>query len=566
MTEPTGKTPLPGSERPPLDRPAIADVPGSEPIDALVTLRSDIDDESLDRVKQFLEKHGITIENEFGRTGTLQVRGTAAAMQSAFSVKLARYFGESGDQFRARSGAVYVPDDISADVTAVLGLDDRNTARPWHAVAPRAGAGAPLTPLQVAKAYRFPAADGQGQTVGIIELGGAFVQKDLDAYLASLGVPSATVTVVPVMGAKPTSDGPQGADGEVMLDVELITALAPAADIRVYFAPNSTAGFLGAVNQAFHDGANVISISWGGSESTWTHQAMRAYDQTFAAVLSGGCSVFAASGDNGSSDGVPGGGLHVDFPASSPHATACGGTRLTVDPSGARAAEVVWNDNPTKSAGGGGFSVFFAKPAYQTTVTGTKRGVPDVSGNGDPVSGYPVRVDGQNFVIGGTSAVAPLMSALTVRLNQLAGRSVGDFNALAYANSGTFSDVTMGNNGAFSAAPGWDPATGLGSPVGAKLLAALTSSAGTEKEPSATAPVTPPSSSTRGDDELLDAIRSFRTAVDGLCETVQRWAEERHLSTGMSTSDGNVAPRPAPTDSLPSPRGSTDTPVTEPTG
>jgi len=160
-------------------------------------------------------------------------------------------------------------------VTAVLGLDDRNTARPWHAIAPRAGGGAPLTPLQVAKAYQFPAGDGHGQTVGVIELGGAFVQKDLDVYLASLNVPRTTVTVVPVMGAKPTSDGPGGADGEVMLDVEIIAAIAPAANLRVYFAPNTTAGFLAAINQAFHDGAGVISISWGGPESTWTRQAMR---------------------------------------------------------------------------------------------------------------------------------------------------------------------------------------------------------------------------------------------------------------------------------------------------
>ena len=296
MTEPSGKTPVPGSERLALDRPPIGDVPGSEVVDAMVTLRTDIDDERLNRVVQFLEDHGLTVANTYQQTKTLHVRGPAAGMQSAFSVKLARYFGESGDQFRGRSGPIYVPDDIAADVTAVLGLDDRNTARPWHAIAPRAGGSAPLTPLQVAKAYQFPTGDGQGQTVGIIELGGAFTQKDLDSYLASLMVPAVAVTVVPVMGATPTSDGPNGADGEVMLDVEIIAALAPGANVRVYFGPNTTAGFLAAINQAIVDGANVISISWGGPESTWTHQAMNAYDQTFAAALTGGCSVFAASG------------------------------------------------------------------------------------------------------------------------------------------------------------------------------------------------------------------------------------------------------------------------------
>jgi kumamolisin len=565
MTGPTGKTPLPGSERPALDRPSIGDVPGSEPIDAMVTLRADIDDESLNRVIQFLEDHGLTIETTYKKSRTLHVRGAAAVMQSAFSVKLARYFGEAGDQFRARSGPIYVPNDIAGDVTAVLGLDDRNTARPWHAIAPRAGGSAPLTPLQVAKAYQFPAGNGSGQTVGIIELGGAFTQADLDAYLDSLIVPRVAVTVVPVMGAIPQSDGPNGADGEVMLDVEIIAALAPAANVRVYFGPNSTAGFLAAINQAIVDGADVISISWGGSESNWTPQALDAYDQTFAAALSAGCSVFAASGDNGSSDGDPQGGKHVDFPASSPHVTGCGGTRLTVDPCGTPTAEVVWNDDPTRSAGGGGFSGYFGKPGYQATVSGAQRGVPDVAGNADPVTGYPVRVDGQNFIIGGTSAVSPLMSGLTLRLNQIAGRSVGDFNALAYANPGDFTDVTVGNNGAFAAAPGWDPTTGLGSPVGTKVLSALTSSSasGTTASPAAPAPPSPMPATT--DDGLMAAFESIRTAVDGLQQALQSWGNGRRTSGTPVPSRIDMGLDPAGK-VLPSPRATADASVTEPIG
>jgi kumamolisin len=410
--------------------------------------------------------------------------------------------------------------------------------------------------LQVAKAYDFPAGDGHGQAVGIIELGGAFNQHDLDAYLASLTLPGVTATVIPVMGATPVSDGPNGADGEVMLDVEIIAALAPGSDVRVYFGPNSTAGFLAAINQAFVDGASVISISWGAPESGWPEQAMTAYDQTFAAAVAGGCSVFAASGDNGSSDGVPGGGKHVDFPASSPHVTGCGGTRLSVDPSGALAAEVVWNDNPTSSAGGGGFSGFFGKPGYQTTVSGTQRGVPDVAGNADPVTGYPVRVDGQNFVIGGTSAVSPLMSGLTLRLNQLAGKTVGDFNGLAYANAADFTDVTVGNNGAFTAAPGWDPTTGLGSPVGTKVLATLTSTTPPEPPP----PTLPPGTT---DQALLDAFRSFRTAVADFEAAMATWADGRG-QTGR--------PAPAPADAgadgavagVPAQRENADTRVKQP--
>jgi kumamolisin len=346
-----------------------------------------------------------------------------------------------------------------------------------------------------------------------------------------------------------------------MLDVEIIAALAPAADVRVYFGPNSTAGFLAAVNQAVADGAHVVSISWGGPESTWTPQAMRAYDQTFAAAVSGGCTVFAASGDNGSSDGVAAGGEHVDFPASSPHVTGCGGTRLTVDASGALAAEVVWNDDPTRSAGGGGFSTFFAKPGYQAAVPGAKRGVPDVAGNADPVTGYPIRVDGQNLVIGGTSAVAPLMSGLALRLNQVAGRPVGDFNALAYAHAGDFSDVTVGDNGAFAAGPGWDPATGLGSPIGAEVLTALRASAGQEAGAPPTSPALPPPAAPATEEALLEAFRSFQVAVDALSEALQGWAVRRFPS-------GPPVPSPAGPDEaaagFPSPRGDADTPVPEP--
>lgn len=529
MTEFSGKSPVPGSERAPLDRPSIGDVPGNELINVLVTLRPDLDDDGLDRVAKFLEDHGITVESVYDRTKTLHVRGPAAAMQNAFSVKLERYFGESGDQFRARSGAVYVPDDIASAVTAVLGLDDRNTARPWHALAPRAGGRSPLTPLQVAKAYQFPDGDGREQTVGVIELGGAFVQADLDAYLAGLNVPSPTVTVVSVLGTPMTPDGPGGADGEVMLDVELIAAIAPAANIRVYFSPNSTAGFLAAINQALADGADVISISWGGPESTWTAQALSAYDQTFVAALSAGCSVFVASGDNGSSDGVPGGGVHVDFPASSPHVTGCGGTRLTVDAAGSMTSEVVWNDNPTSSASGGGFSRFFAKPAYQSSVPGSMRGVPDVSGNADPVTGYPVRVDGQNLVIGGTSAVAPMMAGFALRLNQVARRAMGDFNALAYANPTDFSDVTEGNNGAYSAAPGWDPATGLGSPIGGKLLSELEAfpRETPSRPPTQASSEVPPSP--EADQALWNAVKVVKAAVDDVWRTVQPWAEDHKL-------------------------------------
>ena len=139
-------------------------------------------------------------------------------------------------------------------------------------------------------------------------------------------------------------------------------------------------------------------------------------------------------------------------------------------------SEVVWND-PGDGATGGGFSTLFPRPSWQPAYQSQNtRGVPDVAADASPLSGYSVRVDGQNTVIGGTSAVAPLWAGLTALLNQKLGKPLGFVNPALYglsSSSGAFSDITSGNNNGFNAGPGWDPCTGLGRPDGARLLAAL---------------------------------------------------------------------------------------------
>jgi kumamolisin len=272
-----------------------------------------------------------------------------------------------------------------------------------------------------------------------------------------------------------------------MLDIEVAAAVAPKAVIAVYFAPNTDKGFLDAITLAIHDTVNkpsVISISWGSAEANWTAQAMKSYDQALQTAAALGVTVCCASGDSGSGDGEKDGKAHVDFPASSPFALGCGGTKLVA--SGTTiSSETVWNENPNSSAGGGGVSDFFPVPTYQTK-TGIPvsanpgrhagRGVPDVAGDADPATGYQVRVDGQDFVIGGTSAVAPLWAGLIALMNQRLGHPVGFLNPLIYgslAGKGVFRDITSGNNGAYSAKNGWDPCTGWGSPVGVELLRAF---------------------------------------------------------------------------------------------
>ncbi|HEY2464026.1 MAG TPA: S53 family peptidase [Steroidobacteraceae bacterium] len=443
--------------------------------------RHGADTADLAAVRAFAESQGLVVVLEHAARRTVILSGTVAQFNAAFNVQLQRMQHDSCS-YRGRSGSIALPSSLEGVVEAVLGLDSRPQAQAHFRVRPAASAATSFTPTQVAALYGFPAGTGSGQCAALIELGGGFRPADLDTYFKGLGVGSPTVTAVSVDHAQnsPTGDA-NGPDGEVMLDIEVVGAIVPQATVAVYFAPNTDAGFLDAITTAIHDTTNkpsVISISWGGAESTWTSQAMTAMDSAFQAAASMGITVCVASGDNGSGDGVTDGSDHVDFPASSPFALACGGTSLKATPS-AISGEVVWNDGASGGASGGGVSAFFAKPAWQAslssvTTQGTRtplsmRGVPDAAGNADPETGYAVQVDGSAFVIGGTSAVAPLWAALLTRLNQLSAKPAGLINPKLYQAPAALRDITSGNNGDFAAAPGWDACTGLGSPNGAAL-------------------------------------------------------------------------------------------------
>lgn len=271
---------------------------------------------------------------------------------------------------------------------------------------------------QVAACYNCPITqyDGTGITVGVIELGGAWNPSDFQA----LGLSTANVTVVSVDGSQPVSDGPNGADGEVALDLEVIAGVAPGAKIRCYFSANTDQGFLDGINQAVTDGCDFISISWGGPESQWPASTIQSFDAAFAAAKAKGILVFVASGDSGPDDGTRR--RTVDFPSSDPNVVGCGGTRLVLNSSGGRQSETVWDDNPSSDASGGGVSGVFPG-----------RKVPDVSGCGDPVTGYEVEIDGESGVIGGTSAVAPLYAAMCAVTKQALGKNF-DLVATVTAN------------------------------------------------------------------------------------------------------------------------------------
>jgi kumamolisin len=446
------------------------------------------DNGAIEKVKQFARENSLTVGEVSAERRTVKLEGSAANMAHAFEVKLGRY-QHQGRQYRARIGVIRLPPDLAPLVEAVLGLDDRPQASPHFRVRgagsrPALAAGVSYTPRQVAQLYQFPLdVDGSGQTVGIIELGGGYKPADLSKYFASLGLKEPTVISVSVDKGTNSPTNPNSADGEVLLDIEVVGAVAPGAKIAVYFAPNTSQGFQDALTTAIHDAKNkpsVISISWGSAESTWTGQAMTAFDSAAQDAAALGVTICAASGDNGSSDGVSDGANHVDFPASSPHILACGGTSLK-SANGAIQSETVWNDGAQGGAGGGGFSTQFPMPTWQTSAkiqapSGGGRGVPDVCGDADPETGYSVLVDGTAMVIGGTSAVAPLWSGLIALLNEKLGKPLGLLQPALYGlpgSAGAFHDITSGSNGAFSAAPGWDAASGLGSPSGENLLQAL---------------------------------------------------------------------------------------------
>ncbi len=459
-------------------------------------------------VRAFAKEYSLTVapDTPGPERRTVKLSGTVAAMQKAFGVTLVHKVLE-GVTYRVREGSITLPAELIGPVVAVLGLDNRPQAQPHFRVLgetgdiaaniaqgtgfahPHAGGtNTSFTPIQIAQLYQFPAnPSATGQTIAIIELGGGYKAADLKTYFKALGQKTPSVTAVSVDGGKNAPTNANSADGEVMLDIEVAAAVAPGAKIVVYFTPNTDQGFIDAIATAIHDTKNkpsVISISWGAPEANWTGQSMTALDAACQSAAALGITITVAAGDNGSTDGLTDGANHVDFPASSPHVLACGGTKLQGSGS-TISSEVVWNELANnEGATGGGVSNVFPLPAWQTgsmvpkpTNAAGGRGVPDVSGDADPSSGYVIRVDGKNMVIGGTSAVAPLWAGLIALANAQNGKSAGFLQPAIYAAKGkaAFRDITSGTNYSgspvgFTARTGWDACTGLGSPIGTKLI------------------------------------------------------------------------------------------------
>ena len=470
---------LPGSHRPTPVGERVRAAPPDERVTVSVYMTPSDDAGEMttrvDAIRALAQAHGLAVALEAPERRLVQLSGTVADLERAFGTELHVY--EAGVvSFRARQGSLSIPAELAPHILAVLGLDTRPIATPK--IVPHQGPIPPrgFLPTEVAALYGLGSLRAAGQCIGIVELGGGYTDKDNQTAFAAMGLPVPEIVAIGVDGAANTPGG--DADGEVALDIQVAGGVAPGARLAVYFAPNTSQGFVDAITQATHDTANnpsVLSISWGSPEDGWSGQAIAAMQAAFADAAQLGVTVCAASGDSLATDGEADGSAHVDYPASDPLVLGCGGTRIDAN-GGMITNETVWNSNGGGT--GGGVSALFAKPAYQAqaavpaaaTAQGG-RGVPDVAGNADPDSGYRVVTAGQTGIVGGTSAVAPLWAAIFAGLNAASAARLGMPHDLLYRSVELFRDIVTGNNKVgtigYDARQGWDACTGLGAPKAA---------------------------------------------------------------------------------------------------
>ncbi|WP_335976599.1 S53 family peptidase [Streptomyces sp. CA2R106] len=422
--------------------------------------RSDAD---VQKVTDYLRGQGLKVGKVHSGNLLVDATGTAAQVKKAFGTSLSNYKDSAtGRTFYANTAAPSVPSSIASIVGDVSGLNNRALLHHQAAqVTPHNGPGGGYTPAQIKGGYNVSGATGSGQKVALLEFDG-FQQSNITKYDSYYGLSSTAPTVSKV-------DGGSGSLGdgqvEVELDIEVLNAVAPAANITVFEGPNSDAGEVDTYQAIVDSGIPVTSISWGAAESQRTSSNISAVDAVFKQGAAEGLGFFAASGDDGSDD-AGNGGKSVDYPASDPYVTGVGGTTLTVTSANAWSKETAW------SGGGGGVSTKFTIPSWQTSVQqsagGGKRQVPDVSALANPSPGVSIYSQGSWGQVGGTSAAAPEWAAFAALYNQQAAAAgkpnLGFANPSLYTAAGTgFHDITSGSNGAFSAAKGWDFVTGWGS-------------------------------------------------------------------------------------------------------
>jgi len=471
----------------------------------------------LGAVEKELTAYGLKVTSKDSAARTVTVAGPVSAMEEAFGVKLFQV-KHNDVLYRGRVGDVFIPKALDGIVTGVFGLDTRPMVKRGRRLSLQTAGGSrqPASnrlwffPAELASEYQFPASDGSGQTIGILEFEGHYDANDLQHFwqLGGDGGPVPAVHAKNVESLTPKQANDPDGTGETMLDIEVVAAICPKATINVYFSEFTERGWVANLDASLHDtpAPSVVSISYSFPEgiNPWTQQTVDQVNDTLKELANAGVTVCVSSGDDGSDDMVGDGMAHVGFPASSPYVLAVGGTSLNRHTN----AEVVWHEGngvrPTGGSTGGGVSAMNPRPTWQNVSISSVnphapegRIVPDVAADAalhtgyrmfGPISGPGVPAGSSGWqTVGGTSASTPLWAGLIARLQQL-GKTVNFLTPRLYQptsktkgkplGSVACRDITKGTNASgnapgYKASAGFDATTGWGSPNGAKLLQGL---------------------------------------------------------------------------------------------
>jgi len=477
------------------------------------------------KVLDFAKANNLEIVRSYSNQMLLDVRGKVSDIENAFHVKLRTY------HHPIENRTFFAPDteptvDSSVPIGHISGLDNYLIPKPAfvnektvtrNALAgTKTGLGSGPDGLYQGKDFRAAyvpgvTLDGTGQNVALFELDGYFL-SDIDAYETAAGLPNLTITNIPVDNGMPTPSF--GGDIEVSLDIEMVISMATnVSEVIVYEAPNDFSSPVDELNRIAQDDlAKQISSSWLIGDSP-------AFDVYYKQMALQGQSFFQCSGDNGayySND------EELQEWADDTNVTIVGGTTLsTTGPQGPWSSETVWNgfvEGTSQDGSGGGTNWNgIAIPSWQQNVPMTNnqgstmlRNVPDVALTADNI--YVIADQGLELGVGGTSAATPLWAAFTALVNEQATNRnfppVGFLNPAIYAIGSSanytncFHDITTGNNtnlevgNAYFAVPGYDLATGWGTPNGSNLINALTATPNTNVLYTHLSPPAPPYGST----------------------------------------------------------------------
>lgn len=468
-------------------------------------------DTTLARIREVLDTVGIRAVSMPAQRTRLSVTGPASTVGSFLGVPIERWQDpRSGMTYHATSGSPAVPAALSGVVSAVTGLD------PWLPISYATPADVPalpargLTPQDLALAYDYQTLwdegiDGTGTSVGIIQFG-LDTDEDLAVFDAAFGLTGPTPIRVPVNGGL-SPDAPSGFHGEATLDTQVVRAVAPGTQIIVYGFPARGTSFGAAMDAIVEDGrTQFVSLSYGRCYTGpyVSLEMVQDLQRGLEAAALAGVTLMVASGDWGAY------GCHpfdrtdhrevTDFPGCSEYALSVGGTMLELNPDGTYLRETGWEDFLSTAGTGGGINNVTAeggepvepKPDYQQGVPGIDasldfRHCPDVAAVADSTTGYlifqtdPETGDAGWSRTGGTSASAPLWAGVMALIQQKAQAQgierIGFLNPLLYGISGShpeaFNDIVRGGNLLHDAGPGWDAATGVGSPVVSVLADAV---------------------------------------------------------------------------------------------